>query len=108
MHGLKADGIATDVGFTLLADKVALMPIGRVDLHSRLRGIDFHGEFGFIVVNPCDGSAEQCFVTAFVTTASSSAFVMMMTQIVSQLIAVVVTARHAELEVVIIYAVANG
>ena len=108
MHCLKADGIAADVWLALLADKVALMPIGRIDLHGRLSGIDFHGEFGFIVVNPCDGSAEQCIVTAFVTTASSSAFVMMMTQIVSQLIAVVVTARHAELEVVIIYAVANG
>ena len=108
VHRLEADGIATDVGLALLADQVALVSVGRIDLHGGFGGIDLHGEACFAVVEPCHGSTEQGFVAAPVAAASSLAGVLVLTQVVAELVAMVVAARHAQLEVVVVDAVADG
>ena len=107
VHRLEADGIATLIGLALLANQIALVTVGRIYLQGGFGGIDFHGEASFIVVEPCHWGAEQCLVAAFVVAASSIAGVLPKAQIVVKLITMVVTARHAELEVVVVNAVTN-
>lgn len=93
VHGLEADRVAARIDFAALACDVALETIGGVDMHGRLGGKDLHSDASATVVEAGNRLVESMLGCA--------------DQIVAQLIAVVVTAGDAELEVGCVDAVAN-